>query len=465
MPLQHPGKLMKEEIINIKEISKNKFNAFVMCMRNHIAPALFQELEYYSNDSDTVLGFIALDLTDRDYCCMILRRDDEGKFRYVENETDYVEISTARDWLFMRMRWHTNNVPQKLIHYNIKGWELFNIIVSAEKLHPFFITLKNEQHYHAARQIMVEIFRYFEDVDGNFIEQFQSFNGFDSRLFELYLFAFLTEEGFGIKRENDRPDFIIEKYGTELAVEAVIVDRKKDNPPQYFPNFKEITPDKIKKENSNDMPLRFGSPLYSKLQKKYWELPHVKGKPFILAIADFHDDQSMTWSYNAIIDYLYGYKFNAIYDNKGELIIIPEKISAYKKANGVEIEAGFFFQPDVKNISGVLFSSVATLSKFTRMGIQAGFGVENQTVIRSGVRYKDDPNASEPEAFKYEVTEESNETWTEGMNLFHNPNALIKIDMDLFPTICHHELIDGVIRSTIPEFHPYFSFTYNIIKK
>ena len=178
-----------------------------------------------------------------------------------------------------------------------------------------------------------------------------------------------------------------------------------------------------------------------------------------MAIADFHDDQSMTWSFNAIIDYLYGLKFSFYHDEKGELIINPEKIKPYIKKTGVEIEPGYFFQPEVENISAVLFSSTATISKFSRIGVQAGFKVGGYKVFRAGAKYKHDPNSSVPDMFLYEVDENCQETWAEGVNLFHNPNANIKIDKRLFPSIAHHELKENKIHSLTPDFHPFFHIT------
>jgi len=45
------------------------------------------------------------------------------------------------------------------------------------------------------------------------------------------------------------------------------------------------------------------------VKSDYLTLPHVKGKPFILAIADFHEESSMTWSSSALTTYLYGRRF------------------------------------------------------------------------------------------------------------------------------------------------------------
>ena len=48
------------------------------------------------------------------------------------------------------------------------------------------------------------------------------------------------------------------------------------------------------------------SPLFTKLNKKYWELPHVAGKPLILAIQDFHTAGALMTSDVPLVRYLYG---------------------------------------------------------------------------------------------------------------------------------------------------------------
>jgi len=65
-----------------------------------------------------------------------------------------------------------------------------------------------------------DIQQHFEDLDGNFVEQFQT-TGFDSRTFELFLFAMFRESGHTIDRSHQRPDFMISRDGITVAVEAV----------------------------------------------------------------------------------------------------------------------------------------------------------------------------------------------------------------------------------------------------
>jgi hypothetical protein len=96
------------------------------------------------------------------------------------------------------------------------------------------------------------------------------------------------------------------------------------------------------------------------------------------------------------------------------------------------------------------------------MGRQAGFKDPNVVMIRMGTFHDHDPNAAIPKVFRYIVDEKSKETWGEGFSMFHNPNAMYPIPEELFPSIGHHHFKDGLIVSTLPEFHPYASVTYNI---
>lgn len=86
----------------------------------------------------------------------------------------------------------------------------------------------------------------------------------------------------------------------------------------------------------------FSSVLHDKSKKKYWEKEHVRGKPLIIAVADFHDTMSMTWSHNSLVEYLYGYRYDDYtHSEDGELIIDPIEIDFLEKKNGTKIPAGF----------------------------------------------------------------------------------------------------------------------------
>ncbi|GHV46043.1 hypothetical protein AGMMS49546_33320 [Spirochaetia bacterium] len=448
------------EQILIKTIAKQLFDSYVVASRHPNIVFFAEELQWYANADETILGVVLIDKIDNDFASVLMGRDEGERFRAFNLETSFVKIEDAITWLTNTMKWYTRLgktvFPQGDPY---KVYKLFETNIPREHQHPSFVHLNNDDTYLPAKKLINNIMPYFIDIDGNFIEQFQT-TGFDARVWELYLFSFFIENLFEIDRRYNRPDFILSKFGEKIAVEAVTVGRK-GAPQQYI----HLDPDEyIKKllktkEDSDEMAIKFGSPLFSKMNKRYWELDHVKDIPFLIAIADFHEDYSMTWSHNSLITYLYGYRHGYKYNENGNLIIIPEKIE--KHIHGSKrIPSGFFDIPESENISAVLFSSSGTISKFSRMAIQAGYAVQNIKTFRWGMSHNHNENASLPNMFHYEVTEKSTETWAEGLNVFHNPKAKKPLDPDVFPGIAHHFLRkDGIIESWLPEFHPYASIT------
>jgi len=452
--------------IKINDLSLKRFNTLAGLSRSAGASYVSRELAWFTNEDESILGTLLIDTIDNDYVAILMARDEFGKYRCFDIECSIPNIEDAKKWLIRAMKWHTCQnskiVPQG---GSAAGIDLFTPVVPAGKQHPYFVRLCSDSALLPARSIIKEMMPHYIDVDGNFVEQFQS-TGFDSRVWELYLYNYFAEEELFIERKHSSPDFIVKKYGEVVAIEAVIVGRKNYNPPKYFKTMPQLMPPKdIMEAHKNELPIKFGSPLYTKLKKEYWKLPHVEGKPLVFAIADFHDDQSMVWSSTALITYLYGVRHDFYYDRNNQLVITPIEIGSHKLGEK-EIPSGYFFQPDAENVSAVLSSASGTISKFNRIGRQAGFFDPSVIMIRLGSYHDHNPNASVPKLFRYKVDENSEETWAEGLSMFHNPNAIHPVPRELFPTIAHHDFKDGQIVSQLPEFHPYSSITYNIrIKK
>lgn len=446
----------------VMKMDRKRFNVLAGQSRSPAANYYSEELEWYADSNEIVLGVVLLDRIDKDFTGITLGRDEGDRFRAIDVKASIPTQDEARAWVNASIKWHsrTGNTifPQG---DESRGLDLFKLVVPIAKQHPFFVKLAGEESFIPAKKIINELMPHFKDIDGNFIEQFQS-TGFDARLWELYLNTYLTEEQLFFNREHYAPDFIVEKYGKKVAIEAVIVGRKSDNPATLHrlePNIPH--PSEIIEKHKNEMPIRFGSPLFSKLKKGYWKLEHVNGNPLVFAIADFHDDQSMLWTQTALINYLYGVKHDYTRDENGQLIISSLKLEKHQVGEKT-IPSGFFFQPEAENVSAVLFTASGTISKFNRMGRQVGFGAKNIIMRRIGTCHDHDPNASIPKCFSYLVTTESNETWAEGLSMFHNPNAKYPVPKELFPSIAHHYFDNGQIFSELPDFHPYASITMNV---
>jgi hypothetical protein len=305
----------------------------------------------------------------------------------------------------------------------------------------------------------------FNDKDGNFVKDFQT-TGFDARLWELYLYAYLRSDGFTLDEEKAVPDYIAIKAARTVFIEAVTV-----NPTEAKTAGEAETGavgltgwDLFSYRMQNVYPIKFGSPLFSKMKKKYWEQEHVRGKPFILAIEDFHEPGSMVWTAPALELYLYGYDYGWYHQVSGELIVVPEAIGKHQHG-AKQVPSGFFQQPDSEHVSAVLFSNSATISKFNRMGFLAGYRPAGLGMIHAGACYNHEPNVTEPLRFMYGVGTPAApvETWAEGLSMFHNPRALVSVPQELFPGIAHHWLDDqNRMRSAVPAFHPYGSVTQTL---
>ena len=335
--------------------------------------------------------------------------------------------------------------------------DVFAPIVPPAKMSMAFASLLNAEGFSCARELIEAMMPYFEDVDGNFVEQFQS-TGFDARFWELYLFAFLTEGGYVFDRQFKAPDFVCRGISQQIFVEAVTVNPTREGniitePP--VPEEKQELVHYFKQY----MPIKWGSALTSKLRKEYWTLPHVQGKPIVFAIQDFHAPRSMTFTHSTLIPYLYGLAFAAYYDAEGKLHVDGTPIQEHRWRDK-RIESGFFRLPNSEMISAVIQNPTATISKFNRMGRLAGFGSKAVRMLRAGMAYNPSPNAALPVKYFRDVDSEGyRETWSEGLNIFHNPDARYPLDDYFFPQCMNHRLRNNQVVHSIPEFHPFTAET------
>lgn len=241
--------------------------------------------------------------------------------------------------------------------------------VAPEKLNPHFVTVTTAKGYSSAVELMKPMMRWFEDADGNFVEQFQS-TGFDTRLWELYIFAMLVEAGCTFDKESAVPDFSARSALGEMYVEATTINPARDQANNILPPPPTDTPEQIRAYNEHFLPTRFARRLKDKLKKKYWEKEHVAGHPLVFAIQDFHAPMSMLMSRSALTMYLYGTVWEGIRD-QGKLVITAKKVEHQHVWGKYAVDPGFFDLPDAVHVSAVIANSSATISKFNRMGSQA----------------------------------------------------------------------------------------------
>lgn len=470
------GKLKKKKREADQALSKRltpaRFNHYVPGTRKSLARVYSEELSWWADLDETILGFVFRDLRDDDYGWQILLRDRAGRFRSV----NLAHSLKSEEYATVGLRDAIARTLEKgnLAEQGSQGDEpnepvdLLRGPADADpaKLHPYFKILLETPARAPARAVVREIGPWLAPSDPHFVQEFQ-FKQFDQRLWELYLWAAFRELGFDITH-LEAPDFMCRAPGIEFSVEATTVAPSTAGPLAAHPEPK--TYEEMKEFLANYMPMKFGSSLFSKLNKKdaqgrrYWEREDTKDKPFVLALADFHKqaDQdgpgSMTFTQSALWPYLYGQRVDwKMVD--GQLIV-----SAIKNDNHVfgekVIPSGFFDQPGTENISAVLFSNAGTLAKFDRMGVVAGFTVPDHTYMRMGFRLNPDPNATMGIPFAEDVSSpDYTEFWSDELQIFHNPNAKIPLRHDWLGGLTQFYFADGEQRSIIPDHHVWASNT------
>lgn len=424
-------------------------------------PLFADELRWFESEEGLLVSTLIRD-TDDEFSAIILARDMRERFRCVSMTKFFASPNEA---LQAMKRLAAETLP-KLEEERRQGddegppVDFFTPVRAVERLNPDFVRLATEEGFSPAREIIEPMMRWYEGADGNFVEQFQT-TAFDARIWELYLSAVLSEAGYLVDRTYPSPDFTALGPPGELCIEATTVNPTRDAKGEIVPPPPSDSPEEQLIYSSEYMAIRYAGPLTTKLGRRYWEVPNAVGKPLVFAIMDFHTPMSMTWTRSGLPTYLYGYAHDVNREDDGSLRITPRQVTKHRWGSK-EIPSGFFNLPDADNVSAVIFCSSATISKFNRMGLVAGFGSERVRLIRQGTVVDHDPNASDPKQFVQEVDPATyNESWIEGMDVFHNPRAKNPIDPGMLPGAAHHRLLsDGQVESLTPEWHPLGSLTY-----
>jgi hypothetical protein len=87
--------------------------------------------------------------------------------------------------------------------------DLFEPVVLLDRMHPGFRMVLQASGYEPSRVMMQQVFQRMGDRGGNFRQQLQT-EGFDARVWELYLYAAFSEAGYTIDTEQAVPDFSLE---------------------------------------------------------------------------------------------------------------------------------------------------------------------------------------------------------------------------------------------------------------
>ncbi|KAB2726516.1 hypothetical protein [Brucella anthropi] len=282
--------------------------------------------------------------------------------------------------------------------------------------------------------------------DRNWVSDCQTIN-FHTRLWEAHLLASFREQGLFVDQPFESPDFRIENAaGGEAWVEAVTA-----NPPTPYNHvnapFAE-TPTERDEIFFGGAALRFAKTIGNKLARRYDQLPHVTGKPFILAVADFQASGSMLWSREGLIGYLHG-TGATLAEVNGQPQAVP--LAASHLLGPARFPAGLFADDRHAELSAIIFSNACSMAKLNRVAISGGGAPEGYRYTRIGKFFDRTPGALEGHPFCLDITSaeyrglwpHGYEPWTAEMEVFHNPHARHPISLDLFPEATHWIEQDG----------------------
>lgn len=280
--------------------------------------------------------------------------------------------------------------------------DLFKPIVSLAKLHPNFIATISPNAT-GVRNVINDWARGFVDRDGKFVKEFQT--TYNSSFWELYLFAVMKSLNLEIDFKVSSPDFVT-KCG--LVVEATTANHAFDDVPEW-----EKTIAGMNEQNSFEVfkhsAIRLSNAFAAKAKKyreTYAQLNHVKDKPFIIAISNYsrqdfnlHGDVPLQW---------------LLYD-----VLEKKKL---RKSNGGYVDLGLFRTSAFKDVSAVLYSSLATFGKARALSNDKG------NITFHAIRIKDNYTIIKVE----ENIADYKESLTDGLRLFINPFARVPVDINQF---------------------------------
>ncbi|EHN67966.1 hypothetical protein [Aliivibrio fischeri] len=301
--------------------------------------------------------------------------------------------------------------------------DLFTPITEKEKLHPIFQMILQEQ-YKPERDVLNCWAEGFEDRDGKFVYEFQT--TFESSMWELYLHQFLKDLGAKIDLTHYAPDFVVE-LNQPITIEATIAAPAQGGIAPAGHNQK-IAPKDFAEFNQQST-IRILNSLSSKIKKyreSYVQLDHVKDKPYIVGLASFDRPFSHFSVNRGIVAALYGIYVDeetTIATGAKELIKYP--VDAVVKNENTTIPVGLFTTDEYKDVSAVIYSSLATWGKIRALA-------DNPTAMTAYNTFHFPIGDSIIPEIRFAMKSEYTEDHADGLHILHNPFAEYPLDVSTF---------------------------------
>jgi hypothetical protein len=389
----------------------------------------------WQTDDGLACGIVTRHVNDQTFGIIVLRRREDHVWTKTAEENRLPDVAAARRRAEAAMR---EGAPPEPIPPNTpRRAALYD--VGDRRVGSVFNLLRQPTH-HVAAWLLNQLYLALPNPDRNWASDCQTDN-FHTRMWEAQLLATFREQGLLVTQPHESPDFHIEnRRGDEAWVEAVTA-----NPAVRYDHVgaePSRPPDDPKERVLGAADVRFAKTLGSKLQRGYDRLPHVAGKPFAIALADFHAPSSMVWSREALISYLYGLRAEPIEVN-GERVAASNEVPHLLGPSG--FPAGLFRNGDHAELSAVIFTNACTIGKFNRVGVSAGAAARGLRYVRFGEFFDRTSGALDGVPFCLDITSDEYkalwpqgyEPWSAELEVFHNPFARHPLPRTLLPEATH----------------------------
>ena len=300
---------------------------------------------------------------------------------------------------------------------------LFDRVVPEKDWHPNFRSMiLNRNEFDM--DVLLDWANGFVDRDGNFIREFQT--TFNSRFWELYLYAVLKYLRLNVDFSSAIPDFTINQ--PPFCIEAVTSAQAAGNPPEHL-TYSAPIPEDLNVFNLGSI-LRQANSINAKSKKyldSYCNHQHIADRPFVVALAPFDCPYFMIEAHRPIEAVLFGYYIDEERRIAGKVASLDEAkvyLSAVQKENGAKVPVGIFNNESHKHISAVIYSTLATKGK-----VRALSGDPSNNSVFTALKYNPDGELPLQEKFQ---KNDYKEGLLDGLHVYHNPFAEKPLYREIF---------------------------------
>ena len=418
----------------MRDLPQSLFNVYALSLPRGHGFGTWPPVAMWESDDHLTYGVVTRNDLRYAFGVLAVRRRIDQVWSVIENSQGYATLNEARRHAESFLHDSTplpvppNQAPRPALH-DLQGrtpGSLFKLLSAPS--------------HRVAGWLLNQLYLAMPNPDHNWASDCQTAN-FHTRLWEAQLLASFREQGLLVSQPQPSPDFRLQdRVGNDAWVEAVTSNPT--TPYDHVGSEPTHAPDDRDEKFFGAAAERFAKTLGNKLQRRYHELPHVTGRPFVIALADFHAPSSMVWSRTALLGYLYG---TSVEVTEADGHRAPMSRHQSHLLGQSRFPAGLFRDARHAELSALIFTNACTLGKFNRVAISAGADPDGYRYVRVGDFFDRTPGALKPIPFCLDITSDEYrslwphryEPWSAELEVFHNPYAHSPLPKSLLPEATH----------------------------